>query len=152
MQKGKTGIKAVGWDYVHLPPHEIPSVRKLKEALLEHGPLATMVTADGAFAAYGQPGTPLVFETDNQDAPNHVVLLIGWDDEKSAWVIQNTRGTQWGQQCDGPKVMAFDFRSEDRGFMYIRWGSNHIGQYAAWVEAPLLTEGWQKKIRALKTK
>ena len=164
------GIKAIGWDYVHNPPNEIPTVHEMKEALLDHGPLAVMVDQDDAFQAYRHPDNnddaiirdqqhrfvayppdtaPVFVNKEFRGGAPHFVLLIGWDDEKGdepegAWIIQNTRGTQWGYQCDGPRVMAADFRSEDRGFMYIRHGTNNLGKFAAWVEAPLLTQSWME--------
>ena len=167
--KKKTGIKAIGWGYVHLPPHETPTEQEMKEALLEHGPLVAMVSNDGfhdyrhpdndddaihtekGFLEYPEDTAP-VFETDTQKGTNHSVLIIGWDDTKTgkmqpskgSWIIQNTFGTKWGYQCDGPRVMSGDFRSEDRGFMYIRYGSNSIGQFAGWIEAPLLTQRWME--------
>jgi cathepsin L len=50
---------------------------------------------------------------------NHVVLLIGWDDEKQAWLVKNSWGESWGE----------------KGFAWIRYGSNNIGVFAAWIEA-----------------
>lgn len=78
--------------------------------------------------------------------PSHYVLLIGWDQNKCAWIIQNTF-TNWGYQCNGPNVgMGF----EDRGYMYIAYGHNLIGQYASWIEAPLLKDGlWKKRSKSL---
>jgi cathepsin L len=49
---------------------------------------------------------------------NHAVLLIGWDDEKQAWLIKNSWGEQWGE----------------KGFAWIKYGSNNIGVFAAWVD------------------
>ena len=164
-----TGIKAIGWDYVHQPPEEIPSVQELKEALIEHGPLAVMVDQDDAFNAYRHPDNnddaikrdkgfleypadtaPVFVNKEFKGGAAHFVLLIGWDDTKGddgkgAWIIQNTRGAKWGYQCNGPEVMRADMRSEDRGFMYIRHGTNKLGQFAAWVEAPLITQQWMEE-------
>jgi hypothetical protein len=110
-------FKGLTWDYVNYPPDQIPAVKQLKEALLEHGPLVVLVRADDAFLAY-KGG---VFNERNSGAVNHAVLLVGWDDSQRAWIIQNSWGKQWGED----------------GFMKIEWGSNNIGQYAAWIEAPV---------------
>ena len=70
-----------------------------------------------------------VFEA-NPDLPfNHFVLLIGWDDKKEAWIIQNSWGDDWGFTCGG---------SGSRGYVYVRYGT--FGQYAAWLEADLLDQ------------
>jgi cathepsin L len=47
------------------------------------------------------------------------VLIIGWDDKKDggAWLVKNSYGPRWG----------------DDGFGWIKYGSNNIGQWAAYV-------------------
>ncbi|MBI3421709.1 MAG: hypothetical protein HY011_02100 [Acidobacteria bacterium] len=48
---------------------------------------------------------------------NHMVLLIGWDDEENAWIIQNSYGTDWGDSCDGAQYThPDDARADDRGY------------------------------------
>jgi C1A family cysteine protease len=95
----------------------MPSVEQLKLALLEHGPLVVLVHVDDAFLGY-KGG---VFNERDPGAVNHAGLLTGWDDGKHAWRIQNSWGTEWGEQ----------------GLMWIDRESNHVGQYAAWIDAPL---------------
>jgi hypothetical protein len=111
------GFKALTWDYVNYPPDKMPSVEQLKLALLEHGPLVVLVHVDDAFLGY-RGG---VFNEHNQGGVNHAILLTGWDNDQHAWRIQNSWGEQWGEN----------------GFMWIDWQSNNVGQYAAWIEAPL---------------
>jgi cathepsin L len=50
---------------------------------------------------------------------NHVVLLIGLDDAKQAWLIKNSWGEKWGE----------------KGCAWIKYRSNNIGVFAAWIEA-----------------
>ncbi len=57
---------------------------------------------------------------------NHGVTLVGWDDNKSAWLIKNSWGTGWGSTCD---------YGTERGYMWISYNSNSIGYAAAWVKA-----------------
>jgi hypothetical protein len=133
----------------------------MKKALLEHGPLAVMVNVDTEFGNYGKlkPGEPIppddkvpVFQGNTrQTNKDHLVLLIGWNDEKTppAWIIQNSRGTDWGYSCNGPRIMPGDPRANDRGYMYIARDSNDIGAAAAWIEAPLLTDQQVRQIRAI---
>jgi hypothetical protein len=122
------GFQALTWDYVPYPPDKIPAVAELKTALLEHGPLVVLVRITEAFQAY-QDG---LF---NERAPgevNHAVVLIGWDDSKRAWLIQNSWGEEWGAKI---KFGLSD--TADGGFMWIAWDSNGIGKYAAWVDAAI---------------
>ncbi len=156
-------IKTIAWDYVHdgtLPRHEIPPENDLKRKLLEHGPLVVGIAFDEEFRDWGKPkdgvaapvDTDEVFQgTTSQSVPNHVVLLSGWNDEKEAWIIQNSWGTSWGYQCDGPRVMQNSFRSTDRGFAYVKYRSNDIGKFATFIEADLLTEEEENEMRRFET-
>jgi cathepsin L len=112
----KLGTRAITWDYVNYPPDKLPSVKQLKAALLEHGPLVVLIRIDEPFKAY-KGG---VFNERNLGTVNHAVLLLGWDDSKRAWLLLNSWGTQWGEA----------------GYMWIAWGSNNVGMYAAWIEVP----------------
>jgi hypothetical protein len=114
-----------------------PSNSQLKEALLEHGPLAVSVLADGCnanpppdtpgsfcdyfdnYQTYLQKHPDGVFRERAKGLPDHVVLLVGWDDNRGAWRIKNSWGIDRG----------------DNGFGWIAYGSNSIGFGAVWVEA-----------------
>jgi cathepsin L len=115
---GAEKVRAAAWGYVTYPPKN-PTVLQIKRALLEHGPLAALVRvdADGKFQAYKSG----VFNEHDPYAPNHAILIVGWDDALKAWRIQNSWGEDWGEQ----------------GFMWIAYDSNGVGQYATWIEAPV---------------
>jgi cathepsin L len=142
----------------------IPTVSELKEALTTYGPLAVTVFVTEGFEAYSGGDEPFnepkstgeeyvtppdpknkqypngqKFKVDEDghayafDASgkktyttNHVVTLIGWDDAKKAWLIKNSWGTGWGGTCD---------YGDERGYMWIHYGTNNIGYVAAWVKA-----------------
>jgi cathepsin L len=112
----KLGTRAVAWDYVNYPPDKLPSVIQLKAALVEHGPLVVLIRIDEALKAY-KGG---VFNEHDPGTVNHAVLLLGWDDKKKAWLLLNSWGREWGET----------------GYMWVAWGSNNVGMYAAWIEAP----------------
>lgn len=141
-ERKKNTVKAVAWDYVNDVPDKTPSVKKMKEALLDHGPLVVSVHLDEEFKKYPEKGE--VFNERNPHDTNHVVLLTGWDEKKKAWIIQNSFGTEWGISCLKPGMLKdsvvsesfFDDLIEQKGCMYINWDSNHIGKYAMWIEAP----------------
>ena len=107
-------IKAASWDYVNSPPDKLPTVEQLKTALVEHGPLVAPIVYDECLANYKSG----VFNEQNLDMINHAVLLTGWDDEKEAWLIKNSWGEEWGE----------------KGFAWIKYGSNNIGVFAAWID------------------
>jgi hypothetical protein len=106
--------RALAWGYVNEPFDKMPSVERLKAALVEHGPLAVAVWADYCFSVYKSG----VFNGQNNRSVNHVVVLVGWDDEKGAWLVKNSWGKDWGEN----------------GFGWIKYGSNNIGLFAAWIQ------------------
>jgi hypothetical protein len=108
-------VQALSWDYVNYPPDKLPTVEQLKTALVRHGPLVAPIVYDECLGNY-RGG---VFNEKNQGMVNHVVLLVGWDDDKQAWLVKNSWGAQWGEN----------------GFAWIKYGSNNIGVFAAWIDA-----------------
>lgn len=105
--------KVAAWGFVTVKA-EVPTVAQIKGALVAHGPLAVAVYATPAFQSY----TSGVFnENNNSHGINHGVVLVGWDDNKGAWLIRNSWGTGWGMS----------------GYMWIAYGSNKIGYAATWV-------------------
>ncbi len=112
--------RALAWDYVHKPFDEMPPVEKLKAALVKYGPLAAPYYADNCFNHY-KGG---VFNAQTSNSVNHVVVIIGWDDEKQAWLIKNSWGKDWGEG----------------GYAWIKYGTNSIGLFAAWIQPSPSTE------------
>jgi len=99
--------------------NKIPSIPAIKEAICLYGPLAASVWVDGTFQNYANG----VYEgiTSNYTDPktNHAILIVGWDDNRNAWLIKNSWGTDWGED----------------GYMWIDYNSNNIGRRASWVIA-----------------
>jgi cathepsin L len=114
--RGPTPYRAVAWGYV-ARDGGTPSVARMKEALLEHGPLYVSVATTRAFRRY-RAGT-VHREAGRFLRTTHAVLLVGWDDARGAWKIKNSWGPRWGEG----------------GYMWIAFGSNGVGNNAAWVRA-----------------
>lgn len=114
------GDRALAWGYVNEPFDQMPSVEKLKAALIKYGPLAAPMWADHCFSVYKSG----VFNGRNNRSINHVVMLVGWDDAKGAWLIKNSWGKNWGNE----------------GFAWIKYDSNNIGLFAAWIQPSPINE------------
>jgi hypothetical protein len=62
-----------------------------------------------------------VYSHAGNDPINHAVLLVGWDDALSAWIIKNSWGTGWGEE----------------GYAYIHYDCCRLGSYAHAITAPV---------------
>jgi C1A family cysteine protease len=107
-------IKA--WGYVK-PNAGTPTNREMKEALCKYGPLAACIKVTPAFQAYKSgifdEHAPVSGERDI----NHGLVIVGWDDDKGAWLVKNSWSDRWGE----------------KGYAWVEYGSNNIGFGAAWV-------------------
>lgn len=119
--------RPLAWGYVNQPFDKMPSVEQIKAALIEHGPLAAPIWADHCFAVYKSG----VFNGHNNRSLNHVVVLIGWDDAKQAWLIKNSWGKDWGED----------------GYGWVKWGSNNIGLFAAWIQPSPSTSELSERVK-----
>jgi C1A family cysteine protease/TolA-binding protein len=109
--KGSTPYEIDAWGWVD--PIDIqPSVDDIKASMCKYGAITAAVAATPAFIAYGGG----VFDERSSSQINHAVTLVGWDDSKGAWLLRNSWGTNWGED----------------GYMWIDYGSNSVGAYAAW--------------------
>jgi len=106
--------RALAWGYVNQPFDKMPTVEQLKSALVEHGLLAATIKADYCLSVYKSG----VFNGQNNSSVNHVLMLVGWDDEKGAWLVKNSWSKEWGED----------------GFAWVKYGSNNIGRFAAWIQ------------------
>ena len=91
----------------------VTEVGNIKQAMLQYGAIVTAISINDRFIGY-RAG---VFDEDVQNGVNHAGVLVGWDDERSAWIFRNSWGPQWGES----------------GYMYIRYGLSQVGTGAAFV-------------------
>ena len=108
-------VRALTWDYVHKPADQVAPNDEIKRAIISYGSVVSLVKFDYCLKLYGSG----VFNERQNELGQHLVVIIGWDDAKSAWLIKNSYSTEWGE----------------KGFGWIKYGSNNIGQFAAWVAA-----------------
>jgi hypothetical protein len=100
------------WYYVYRSD-SIPSTASIKSAIMNKGSVAAAVYADSYFRAYSGG----VFDRHASGLPNHAIILVGWDDDRSAWRLKNSWGTDWGEN----------------GLMWIKYGHQQVGYAANYV-------------------
>lgn len=103
--------KIDSWGYI-AGQYGMPTVDQIKTAIYTYGPVFACVAADSYFQAY----TGGVFNRNTSSSINHAIVIVGWDDSKSAWIIKNSWGTGWGEN----------------GYGYIGYNCNKIGYGAAY--------------------
>jgi C1A family cysteine protease len=99
----------------------------LKSYIMAYGPVYSTLYVGNANpwrAEFGAYDGSYVLYHESNEAPNHAVLIIGWDDDlqhaggTGAWIVKNSWGTSWGGTCG--------FGTE-RGYFKIAYGSAKIG-------------------------
>ena len=102
------------------PAKKQPAPAKdIKNAVFHHGPVIVgmHIPEPSAFHDIGtsvfNETIPLIY-TPTPNYESHILLIVGWDDDKGAWRIKNSWGTTFG----------------DEGFAWIAYGSNKAGMGA----------------------
>lgn len=108
-------VQALTWDFVSATPHKIAAKEDIKKSIILYGSVVTRLSFDNCYLLYGGG----VFNEERFQNGSHFVLIIGWDDEKGAWLIKNSYGESWGE----------------KGFGWIKYGSNNIGEWSAFIVA-----------------
>ena len=109
---------ALAWAFVDASV-EHPTTQQIKQAICSYGPVTTrMRVVSGNFFGYTEGVYSEEVATD-ASGDGHAVVLVGWDDDRGAWLMRNSWGEDWGEN----------------GYCWIAYGSNRIGRHTAWVKA-----------------
>ncbi|MFQ5868750.1 MAG: C1 family peptidase [Candidatus Zixiibacteriota bacterium] len=122
-------------DWRIISGNSVPSISVLQSYIYAYGPVYTSFYAGDAndpswwseFSNYD--GSYTLYYTGSW-APNHAVLIVGWDDTLShaggygAWIVKNSWGTSWGGTCG---------YGSEAGYFTIAYGSASIGKYSSYM-------------------
>jgi len=67
----------------------------IKTALVQKGPLSAALYMGGSFDANG------VYKCSISPSVNHAIVLVGYNDAGSYWIVRNSWGSGWGLDKDG---------------------------------------------------
>lgn len=113
----QTPYRAIAWGFVGNVSDGIPPVDEVKKALTKYGPLAATVKVTEAFQAYVGGIFDEFATVSGPTDMNHAITIVGWDDDRKAYLIKNSWGTGWGE----------------KGYMWIQYGCNNIGAFSVWL-------------------
>ncbi len=88
----------------------------LKNAMVAHGPLTVTMTVYDDF--YGYSGGVYEHPGSDPDPTNHMVVIVGYNDNEQCWICKNQWGTGWGED----------------GYFRITYGDCNIGENAAYFD------------------
>jgi C1A family cysteine protease len=112
--------KASGWAFIVPSEFTMPTVDQIKNAMYTYGPITAGVCVDNGWysytgGVYNPPANVCSGST------NHQIVLVGWDDATSSWILRNSWGPGWGEA----------------GYMRIRWDTtgtkSRVGEGTSWV-------------------
>lgn len=113
---GQENVKVVNFGFVSQNPWLPSGIAEIKSALCKHGAIVTSLVSTDQLQSYHGG---YVY---NQPLPgvqtNHAIAIIGWDDDKNAWLIKNSWSENWG----------------DKGYAWINYNSSNIGVLSLWVD------------------
>jgi inhibitor of cysteine peptidase len=109
-----------GWAFLTGSEDTMPTVNQIKAAIYTYGPVTAGVCADQRFDDYsGGVFIPSANQCDG--STNHQIILVGWNDATSSWILRNSYGPYWGEN----------------GYMRIKWdttgATSRVGEGASWV-------------------
>jgi len=92
-----------------------PTDDEIKQAIYDHGPVWATIDAGNNFQNYNGG----VMNSSDGTTLDHAIVLCGWDDSQSCWILRNSWGPNWG---------------ENNGYMRIGYGVSGVGSAAQWLD------------------
>ena len=75
----------------------------IKQALIDHGPIAVSMNMSGSFGA----APNYIYTCPSNIATGHAVIVVGFNDTGGYWIVRNSWGTSWGYE-NGYYNVAYD--------------------------------------------
>ncbi len=108
--------KIADWRYVG-SSNAVAAVDAIKQAIIDHGPVAAAVCVGANFYAYQNGVLAMSDVCDENNPVNHGIVLVGWNDSDGAWILRNSWGADWGEN----------------GYMRIKYATSMVGFAANYI-------------------
>lgn len=73
-------------------------INDIKNSIVKYGAVsAALFSGNNDFLSYKSG----VIRGNNEYGPDHAITIVGWDDDKQAWLIKNSWGEYWGEKGYG---------------------------------------------------
>lgn len=105
-------VRVANWKSIGVSPE----IDVIKNAIVQHGALAAAVNADSDFIAHN-PTKREVLDKPHIGKRNHAINVVGWDDDRGAWLIRNSWGEKWG----------------DKGYAWLKYGTYDLS-FFSWAD------------------
>jgi C1A family cysteine protease len=109
------------WAFIPKSESAMPTVDQLKNAIYTYGPVTAGVCADSGWNKY-RSGVYKPTRNACRGSTNHQIVLVGWNDATSSWILRNSWGPKWGES----------------GYMRIAYDTNgktsRVGEGASWAK------------------
>ncbi len=93
---------------------------EIKEDIIKIGPLAATLAVGEYYGGYWDG---LVYRCRYNEGSNHAVVIVGYDDDRQAWIAKNSWGTGFPVNCVGDCPMSGYEGPDMQGYFYIGYGT-----------------------------
>lgn len=112
--------KLSSWAFITGSEWTMPTVDQIKNAIYTYGPITAGVCVDSGWNSYSG-GVYKPLSNGCSGSTNHQIVLVGWNDTTSSWILRNSWGPSWGEN----------------GYMRITWdptgATSRVGESTSWV-------------------
>ncbi|KAK4119671.1 cysteine proteinase [Parathielavia appendiculata] len=116
----------------HIPFYQaLGEIQDQKRWLDEYGPLIATFVLYADFGSWKPANEWVVYKWDGvaESTGNHLALVVGYDDEKQAWILKNSWGKGWGID----------------GFVYFGYDQGNIDSWTKYGVANVNPDPWTRK-------
>ena len=111
--------------------------------VLERGPILVCINALNLHTYNPIKNKTPIYQDTRDLAVDHAVLIVGYNTQYNAWIMQNSWGYDWGVQIDGsPLPKRVWPPSKEGGYFFVKYGINALNMCSSTSPPVGFTESW----------